>query len=191
MALARRHAYLQALGLDPLVLRVRPGNTVCVRPEGAAASESCAPGLESLHLGPGDGSILLVCNNPAEAATRLATDIARSLDSEPVWSWPTQAETGQGYTLQQIIEQRLFTRVLIFGKQADARAPRLASDLGNELAGEVASKQAGDADANVIASARILRTLSIGELEKSAGAKRALWAELCLNHWCAVRARKA
>jgi DNA polymerase III psi subunit len=191
MASARRHAYLRALGLDPLVLRVSPENVMCARPEGAAASESCAPGLQSLHLGPGDGSILLVCNNPAEAATRLATDIARSLDSEPVWSWPRPAETGQGCTLQQIIEQRLFTRVLIFGKQAGARAPRLASDLGNELAGELVSNRAGDADANVIASARILRTLSIGELEKSAGAKRALWSELCLNHWCAVRARKA
>jgi hypothetical protein len=95
MASARRQAYLQALGLDPLVLRVSPENDMCLRPESAAASESCAPGLQSLHLGPGDGSILLVCNNPAEAATRLATDIARSLDSEPVWSWPMPAETGR------------------------------------------------------------------------------------------------
>jgi hypothetical protein len=190
MALARRHAYLRALGLDPLVLRVRPENGMRASPEGAAASESCAPGLQSLHLGPGDGSILLVCNDPAEAATRLATDIARALDSEPVWSWPTPAETGQGCTLQQIIEQRLFTRVLIFGKQAGARAPRLASDPGNELAGELVGNRAGDADANVIASARVLRTLSIGELEKSADAKRALWSELCHNHWCAVRASK-
>jgi DNA polymerase III psi subunit len=191
MALARRHAYLQALGLDPLVLRVSPENGIVACSEGAAASESRGPGLQNLHLGPGDGSILLVCNSPAEAATRLATDIARSLDSEPVWSWPMPAQTGQGLTLQQIIEQRLFTRVLIFGNKAATRAPRLASDPDNELAGEPASKCAADVDANVIASARIIRTLSIGELEKSAGAKRALWSELCLNHWCAVRARKA
>jgi hypothetical protein len=101
------------------------------------------------------------------------------------------AETGRALTLQQIIEQRLFTRVLIFGQKAGADASRAASDVARELAGELVSKSAGDADAKVIASARILRTLSIGELEKSAGAKRTLWAELCLNDWCAVHARKA
>jgi len=186
MALARRHAYLRALGLDPLVLRSSPEYDLGERPEPAEASESSTPALHSLNLGPGNGSILLVCNNPAEAATRLATDIARSLDSEPVWCWPIPADPGRGLTLQQIIEQRLFTRVLIFGQQAGAGT----GNSGGDAAGERISTCDGDTDAKVIASARILRTVSIAELEKSAGAKRALWAELCLNDWCAVRARK-
>jgi DNA polymerase III psi subunit len=184
MALARRHAYLHALGIQPLVLRVSPEHSACVHPPAAAGSELSDPCLRSLHLGPGDGNILLVCNSPAEAASRLAADIARALDSEPVWSWPKPAETGPaetgpGLTLQQIIERRLFTRVLIFGNQ------------GGERDSELASYRAGEVDANIIASARILRTRSIAELEQSAGAKRALWSELCVNDWCAVRAGKA
>jgi len=82
-----------------------------------------------------------------------------------------QAEAGHGISLQQAIEQRLFTRVLVFGKQ-----------LGEFVSGP---------GAQVIASARILRTKSITELAGSATAKRTLWSELCASEWCAQRAGKA
>jgi hypothetical protein len=81
------------------------------------------------------------------------------------------ADAGQGCTLQQIIEQRLFTRVLIFGKQVLGRTRRDADD------------------ANVIASARILRTCPSGTGEKCR--RKTRYGQNCINHWCAVRARKA
>ena len=175
MALARRNAYLHALGIDVWVPRAGADKATFVHPEPGAVSELPVSLAHGLHIGPGDGNTLLLCNGPAEAATQLAADIARCLDGEPVWSWPVPAEAEPGISLQQAIEQRLFTRVLVFGQ---------------ELGGFV-SELASGSDAQVIASARILRTRSITELAGSPVAKRTLWSELCANEWCAGRAGKA
>ena len=179
MALARRHAYLQALGIDPWVLRVIPASAKDAQVECIAGNEQPVSPYQGLQIGPGDGDILLICHSPAEAATKLAGDIARCLDSEPVWGWIMPADMGPGLSLHQAIQQRLFTRVLVFGKQ-----------LGN-LATDTAGEFSGQANAEVIASARILYTTSIPELEGSPAAKKALWSELCANNWCAARARNA
>jgi hypothetical protein len=112
-------------------------------------------------LGPGAGSTLLLCGKPGEAATALAADISRSLGSEPVWSWPAQDESEPGIPLEQAIEERLFTRVLVFGR--DLLAP------------------AADPAVQVIGSARLIRVDSIPLLVKSGAARRALW--LALNEY--------
>jgi hypothetical protein len=85
------------------------------------------------------------------------------------------AEKGQGISLRQAIEQRLFTRVLVFGKQLEG------------IAGELPA----EAKTSVIASARIVRTNSFSELAESSAAKRALWLELRSVDWCAARARNS
>jgi len=175
MVLARRHAYLRALGIDVWVPRAVADTATLAHPEAGMVSELPVSLAHGLHIGPGDGNTLLLCNSPAEAATRFAADIARSLDSEPVWSWPVPAQAGSGISLQQAIAQRLFTRVVVFG----------------QALGEFASEFVSGSDAHVIASARILRTRSITELAGSAAAKRTFWSELCANDWCAGRARKA
>ncbi len=175
MALARRNAYLRALGIDVWVPRAAASNATLVHTEPGTVSELPVSLAHGLHIGPGEGNTLLLCNGPAAAATRLAADIARCLDSEPVWSWPVSAEAEPGISLQQAIEQRLFTRVLVFGQEL----------------GQFVSEFASGADARVIASARILYTRSITELAGSPAAKRALWSELCANDWCAGRAGKA
>jgi hypothetical protein len=170
MAQASRHAYLQALGIDVWVPRAATANMARSRIEPDELSEVPASFERGLHIGPGDGNTLLLCTTAAEAATRLAADIARCLDHEPVWSWPMAEEAGQGISLGQAIEQRLFTRVLVFGPQLE--------------------EFVSGAAAQVIASARILRTRPITELIASAAAKRTLWSELGANHWCAERARE-
>jgi len=174
MALARRNAYLRALGIDVWVPRAAADKATPTHPEPGTVSELPFALAQGLHIGPGNGDTLLLCNSPAEAATRLAADIARCLDSEPVWSWPVPAEAGRGISLQQAIEQRLFTRVLVFGQALEAFVSEFVSG----------------SDAHIIASARILCTASIAELACSAAAKRALWSELCAHDWCAGRAGK-
>jgi len=175
MALARRNAYLRALSIDVWVPRAGADKATFVHPEPGAVSALPLALAHGLHIGPGHGNTLLLCNTPAEAATRLAADIARCLDGEPVWSWPVPEEAEPGISLQQAIEQRLFTRVLVFGP---------------ELGGFVSEFVSGS-DAHVIASARILCTRSITELAGSPVAKRTLWSELCANEWCTGRAGKA
>ncbi len=175
MDLARRHAYLHALGIDLWLPRAGIGTAYFVTTRPEAVTEAQVTLAHGLHIGPGDGNTLLLCRSPVEAATRLATDIARCLDTEPVWSWPTPADSRQGVSLQQAIEQRLFTRLLVFGQ---------------ELGGFVSEFVSGSS-AQVIASARILRASSMAELAGSATAKQRLWSELCANGWCAERARNA
>ncbi len=123
---------------------------------------ACASAIVGgIVIGPGAGDTLLLCGKPGEAATALAADIARSLRCEPVWSWPAQDESVPGLPLEQAIEERLFTRVLVFGPDL------LAS--------------AADPAVQVIGSARLIRADSIPRLVESGAARRALW--LALNEY--------
>lgn len=153
MSRACRNEYLSAMGIEIWIPRA-----------GAAAdvSTSCPPAIAaSLVIGPGRGDTLLLCGDPAEAATPLAADIARSLAGEPVWAWPAPDESVPAMPLQQAIEERLFTRVLVFGSGL------LAPAMGPP--------------AKVLGSARLIRVDSIPRLLKSGAARRALW--LALNEY--------
>jgi hypothetical protein len=172
MNLARRHHYLGAMGIDIWVPRrtatraseaahqpARSEETAALQPGTVLACGSAIAGR--VVLGPGAGSTLLLCGKPGEAATAVAADIARSLGNEPVWSWLAQDEAAPGMPLEQAIEERLFTRVLVFGR--DLFAP------------------AADSAVQVIGSARLVRVESIPVLVQSGAARRALW--LALNEY--------
>ena len=125
----------------------------------------------SLEIGPGSGFTLLLCSRPEDAAMPLASDIARCLDEAPVWGWLSQSPGGQGgaetgFTLERAINERLFTRVLLFCSDSMA-------------------SQAGKAE--VLGSARILYAPSLAELARHAEHKRRLWTQLVTNGWCSRR----
>lgn len=176
MNLARRNEYLKALGIEVWVARqasVAPRDSLdktSTVQESQAPRPIIAPTEASdtalrIVIGPGEGNTLFLCGKSADAATPLAADIARSLDCEPVWSWPQQDESAPGLSLQQAIEERLFTRVLVFG-------PDLVASPREHLS-------------MVIGSARLICSEAIPVLSQSGAARRALWLDLCASQWCA------
>jgi hypothetical protein len=114
---SRRRAYLDAIGLD--VWSLRP-------PE---------PEFNRLLFQPGTGGTLLICDTPDATATRIAGDIARALGGEVVWAWPDPEGNPQSLTLEQAVDQYLFTRVVLFGTGLGRRmflsgAPQVAGSAG-------------------------------------------------------------
>jgi len=169
----QRNEYLKALGIDVWIPR-RPGfpdaqGTVPSQRESrAGALTRTSPAL--FVIGPGNSNTLLLCGSAAEAATVLAADIARCLDCEPVWGWPAQSPAEQGTPLEQAIEERLFTRLVVFGVG-------LVDD-------------GGETDSPAIRSARRIQADPIEVLLTSGSAKQKLWQQLSANKWCATPARK-
>lgn len=168
----RQTEYLKNMGIDVWVLR-RDGDQAAPlpAPEISVSDGRPAPAGEKprVLLGPGTGDILLLCRDAAESASRLAADIARSLDCEPVWGWPEQNAREAGISLDRAIEDRLFTRVLVFG---------------------AALHQSGSG-AGPVGKARVIYTESMDVLQQQASARKALWAKLYEHHWFAERARKS
>jgi len=143
MTEAQRQAYLEAMGISVWVGR------------------PASPGPDRLVVGPGSGSTLLLCRVAEESATRLAADIGRCLE-DPVWSWP-DPEGNPGYpSLQETIEQHLFTRVLLFGA---ALASQAIKGPLPEILGSASIKVAADLD----------------ELAVNGESRRDLWQYLSLS----------
>ena len=168
----QRNEYLKALGIDVWIPRkVEVPDTQAALPARQEPRTGTLPGTSpaSFVIGPGNGNTLLLCGSAAEAATALAADIARCLDCEPVWGWPAQSPAEQGIGLKQAIEERLFTRLLVFG-------PGLADD-GREAASPA------------IRSARRIQADPMTELLTSGPARQKLWHQLSANNWCATTAR--
>ncbi len=138
---SRRRAYLDAIGLD--VWSIRPQK----------------PELDRLLLQPGDGSTLLICETPDETATRLAGDIARALAGEVVWAWPDREGKPQSLSIEQAVDQYLFTRVILFGVE-----------LGRRMFRSNAPMTAG--------SAVITITDSLDELAIRGKTKKVFWKQL-------------
>jgi DNA polymerase III psi subunit len=137
---ARRRAYLEALGHDVWLARPEPSDGV------------------RLLIQPGGGDALLVADRAPAPGDLLAEDIARALNGKAVWSWPDPAGM-EGVSLEDAIEQHLFTRVVLFG-----------TDLASRLF---------DADVPlVIGSARIVPASGLAELAAGAEARRTFWKQL-------------
>lgn len=189
----QRLQYLEAMGIQVWVSRERaksikmpamntPAIHVPDQPEKGGQPEFSKPATQlrnsrasvrrgSLEIGPGSGSTLLLCSRPEDAALPLASDIARCLDEAPVWGWLLQSNDGQGkaetgFTLERAIDERLFTRVLLF-----------CSDSMASQAGKV----------EVLGSARIIYAPSLAELARQADHKRRLWTQLLTHGWCSPR----
>jgi DNA polymerase III psi subunit len=142
MTEARRRAYLEAMGFD--VWLQRP-----------PAAER-----DRLIVGPGGGSTLMVCAQAEETSGKLAGDIVRAIGGDPTWAWPESEGDAAGVRLPDAVEERLFTRIVIFGQP-----------LANRLLG-------GDPPAT-LSSAVIGVAPGLAELADSPAAKRAFWKLLC------------
>jgi hypothetical protein len=115
---------------------------------------------DRLVIGPGSGSTLLLCHAADESATRLAADISRFLADGPLWAWPDPEGSQQYPTLEQAIDNFLFTRVVVFGQT---------------LAEQLFSSQAPVA----LGSASIVVASGLSVLQGSANARLELWRKLC------------
>ena len=103
---ARQLHYLQAMELPVWLLRQQDAATAGEPP--------------MLHVGPGSGSLLLICAGPELTATPLAADLARSLLAPPVWAWPDLDESA-GVPLAEAVAERLLTAVVVFGQDLSMR----------------------------------------------------------------------
>lgn len=126
--------------------------------------ESIAPAavgtvdITRLKLGPGSGGLLLVCEAGSDSAGRLASDIIRALGGTPVWAWPGGAEDAPD--LGSAIEENLFTTVAFFGK-------------------DVAMKFFDGEPPAHFKTANLVLLPSMDEIQRSAAARRDLWARIC------------
>jgi hypothetical protein len=140
----RRRAYLEAMGFD--VWLARPAD----------------PDPNRLHLEPGRGSTLLIGAGPGQCTSPLGGDIALAVGQEPVWAWP-ETDPGQGgEALREAVENRLFTRIIVFGE---------------DLAGSLFD---GDVP-EVLVSSSVSVAPGLDELAVRGTAKQGLW-RLLLDH---------
>ena len=139
MSETRRRDYLEALGIDVWI------------------SRPAAPAQDRLLIGPGDGSVLLVCESPEACSGKLAGDIVRALGVEAVWAWLDPNGGPDSEKLDEAIAARLLTRVIVFGT-----APAMLI-FGANLP-------------SVQGSAAITTCSSLDELAVSGSKKQSLWA---------------
>lgn len=113
---------------------------------------------ESIARGPGSGATLFVCASREQSATRLASDIARALAEPPVWAWPDDSDAGA--SVVETVRASLFTGLVVFGL---------------DLAGRVL----GPERPQRLETATVLVADDLDVLSGSAGARRALWRQMC------------
>ena len=138
---ARRRAYLEALGFDVWIARPP------------------APEPGRLGVSAGRGSTLLICRCAADCTAALASDLARALGGDPVWSWLDPAADDETEFLADIVSSRLITRVLLVGRDA-------------------ARSLFQGAPPAMLGSAEIVEVPGLEELAISASARKALWRRL-------------
>ena len=119
--------------------------------------------IDLLHLGPGSGSTLMVCEHAQATATAIAADISRFVGADAAWAWPLEenSETGgrPGMDLTGIIEQNLITTVLVFG---EAFSLQLMRGFDGASSG----------------SARFIQLDDFDRLKQSAKSRRQLWQKI-------------
>jgi hypothetical protein len=135
---ARRRAYLEAMGYDVWVAR------------------GTDDGRSRLFVGPGAGSVLLVCAAPEDSCGKLAADIVRAIGNDPAWAWPDPDGGADCPTVEEAVAGRLFTRLVVFGE-----------DLARALFGGPAP--------DVLASSAVQVAPGLDELAVRGTAKQALW----------------
>ncbi len=139
---ALQQTYLEAMGVSVWALRnAKPANLDV-----------------GLKLGPGRGSVLLICATDIDSASKLANDIGRALGRVPVWAWP--AENTDSVVLKEAVNNHLFTIVAVFGKT-------------------LAKQYFGEKLPATLNSANLVVLPAMSELERRADARRLLWSVLC------------
>ena len=143
----QKQAYLEAMGIEVWRMRRQPVvETNEVHDE---------PGI---RLGPGNGSILLICAADSDSSNKLANDIVRALRNVPVWAWPQDDEASP--SLATAVDEQLFTVVAVFG---------------NELAGRFFGE---DVPGNIKA-AKLVVLPSMQDISSRADSRKQLWHALC------------
>ena len=105
---SQRRAYLEAL--DITVWLQKP-----------AVDESMEMHSHRLMMEPGSGSTLLLCRDAGEKTAPVAGDICRYLGNDAVWGWPDPQQNPSNPLVAEAVDQRLFTRVVIFGAKLAER----------------------------------------------------------------------
>jgi DNA polymerase III psi subunit len=147
---ARRRAYLEALGFDVWI----------TRPPAAERGR--------VGVGAGEGSALLVCPSVDDCNMEIAGDLARALGGDPVWAWLDPATEADSRFLEDIVADRLITRVLLFGPEP-----------GRSLfKGPVPAR---------IGSAVVAVAPSLEELAVNGSARQSLWRQLRNEHMAVQR----
>ena len=118
---------------------------------------------DHLLIGPGSGSMLLVCREAGERALPVAADICRYLGVAPVWAWPDPEGSPEHPTLEKAIDQFLYTWVLL---------------MGQSLAAEICKGRVPD----VMGSASIVVVPGLDELSQTPAAKKKLWRHISKHH---------
>ena len=138
---AQRQAYLEAMDISVWL------------------NKPAANDLQRLIIGPGSGSTLLVCRDSREASTAVAADVCRYLGGAPIWAWPDIEGRGDKPSLEQAVNQGLYTLVIIWGQF-------LAKQL---IKGNLPQ---------IMSSARVLVVADLDELGLSGDARKKLWLQL-------------
>ena len=163
MMAERQAAYLEAMGIPVFVPKDAVAETeveavVETEVEVAVETEAGPAEVTGLRLGPGSGRFLLLCAGVEETAGKLAADIARVFPEQPVWAWPAAEGSGRG--VDEVVDEHLFTDMIVFG----------------EAPAQVAF---GGAAPGMTGSARVLLAPGMVELAADAAARKTLWLALC------------
>lgn len=157
MTEARRRQYLEALGIPVWVMRGSPAPGAAAPEPASAIPATAAESPCRLHIGPGDGAVLLVCATAAHGASVLASDLARALAVAPVLAWPTQ--TAGAPAIPAAVAERLLTAAVVCG-------PGLARSVF------------GGAAPETLGAACVLVLPALEEMESDPAARRSAWQSL-------------
>ena len=138
---SQRQAYLEAMDINVWV------------------SKSAIDDSIRLILGPGSGSTLLLCRDAGEPSSQIASDISRYLGGNSIWAWPDAEQNPASPSVKDAVDQRLITRVIVFGI-------KLAEQLFD------------GAVPQVVRSAQTVVSADLDELALSGLARKSLWCSL-------------
>lgn len=144
---SQRRAYLEALDITVWLQK-------------ATVDESMQADARRLTIESGSGSTLLLCRDAGEKSAPVAVDICRYLGNDAVWGWPDQEQVLSNPSVGQAIDQRLFTRVIVFGAK-------------------LAERLFGDAVPAILGSAQVVVSADLDELALGGACRKSLW--LLLN----------
>jgi hypothetical protein len=98
---ALRLRYLHAMQIPVWVERSAP------------VAAALAKGPVGLKVGPGNGAVMLVCEDADHTATSLAADLSRAIGNAPAWAWP---DANCDTALEETVNERLLTGVAVLGQ---------------------------------------------------------------------------
>jgi hypothetical protein len=144
---SQRRAYLEALDITVWLQK-------------AAVNDSMQAASGRLTLESGTGSTLLLCRDAGEKDAPVAVDICRYLGEDAVWGWPDPEQAPSNPSVGEAVDQRLFTRVVIFGAK-------------------LAERLFGDPVPSILRSAQVVVSADLDELALGGACRKSLW--LLLN----------